>query len=477
MKFVRIFSVSILVVAAFAGGVLAGASVLGGVRSEVSENERERSGNLAALVSFNEARVVAEVAEDRAARALGLSGRSALPEGRGMFFVFDAPGRYGIWMRGMRFPIDIVWIRDGRVVDTAANAPVPASGSPESSLPVYEPREAASHILEVPAGFLQKNHIAVGSLVNVEFDVETELVERQRALHGSELPGAEYFIERIRANPVQGTNFRVLGLLGDFGAYKKYQVYYDAGDLTLSGVMNVPSVPHPTTGFPVLMLNHGLISKSIYYSGRGSRREQDFFARNGYITLHPDYRGLGKSDPDPSEHHDFYAGYTADVMAGVDALKGANLDFVDEERIGMWGHSMGGGIAARVMVLRNDIRAYVLFAPISADAFENFYELSQREVKWLKETYGESPEISQSYDLISPITYFADVAAPVELHHGTADKDVPIKFSEDMLRTLNALGKDVELHVYPGEKHEFANQWQIAANRALEFFDEHVKGL
>ena len=477
MAFVRVFSVCMLVISAFAGGLVAGASLLGGMSPDSLRQDENKFGRLAALVSLNDTRVVAEVAEDRETRARGLSGRAALPDGRGMLFVFESPGRYGIWMRNMQFSIDIIWMRDGRVVDVARSVPAPAPNTPEFTLPVYEPREEASHVLEAPAGFVQKHNIAVGSLVRVEFDTETELIERQRTLERAGLPGAEYFIERLRASPERGTNFRVAGLLTNAGAYKKYQVYYDVGGLTLSGVMNVPNVSPPATGFPVLILNHGLISKSIYYSGRGSRREQDFFARHGYITLHPDYRGLGLSDPNPVEHHDFYVGYTVDVMAAVDAVKEAGLDFVDETRLGIWGHSMGGGIAARVMVLRPNIRAYVLFAPISANTFENFYELPRNEVAWLKTTYGESPEASPSYDLISPITYFGDVDAPVQLHHGTADGDVPIKFSENMHATLRALGKDAEFYVYPGEKHEFISQWQVAANRALDFFDEHVKNL
>ena len=139
----------------------------------------------------------------------------------------------------------------------------------------------------------------------------------------------------------------------------------------------------------------------------------------------------------------------------------------------MWGHSMGGGIAARIMVLRPEVRAYVLFAPISADVEDNFYELKKSEVAWLHATYG--PAGAAGYRMMSPLTYFKDVAGPVQLHHGTADKDVPIAFSEKMYEALTKYGKKTEFFTYQGESHEFGEAWIVAVERAAQFFDKYVK--
>ena len=239
--------------------------------------------------------------------------------------------------------------------------------------------------------------------------------------------------------------------------------------------MNIPRGVQPDEGFPVLILNHGLIPPEIYFSGRGSKREQDFFARHGYITIHPDYRGLASSSPNPAQRHDFYEGYAEDVVNLIDALQKLNSNLIDMDRIGMWGHSMGGGIAARVMVRLPEIRAYVLFAPISADAEDNFYELSKDEVLWLRQMYG--PAGADAYRKISPLTYFKDVTAPVQLHHGMDDKDVPMAFSEKMFEELRRLGKVTEFFSYPGEGHEFGDAWEIAAERSLQFFDRYVKNV
>ena len=289
----------------------------------------------------------------------------------------------------------------------------------------------------------------------------------------SAIPGEEYFIETLREDPPRGSNFKFEKMLETNRAYQKLLISYQSDGLTLTGVMDVPFGPAPKDGFPVLILNHGLISPTVYYSGRGSRREQDFFARRGYITIHPDYRGHAGSSPNPVKGHDFYAGYSRDVLGLIDALKRQDQHLIDLERIGMWGHSMGGGIAARVAVLSTDVKAVVLFAPISADAEDNFYELAAAEVKRLRRTYG--PAGADVYRRISPLTYFTDVGAPMQLHHGLNDKEVPIAFSQKMYQALAGLGKKTELFTYPGEKHEFADAWQLAAERSLQFFDRYVK--
>src|SRR5687768_16516063 len=80
-----------------------------------------------------------EVADNVAKRDKGLGERDSLPEDHGMYCPFDAAHRWVFWMKGMRFPIDIIWIRDGRIVDIEHSVP-PPKGLP---LDTFSPVEAA----------------------------------------------------------------------------------------------------------------------------------------------------------------------------------------------------------------------------------------------------------------------------------------------------------------------------------------------
>ncbi|MGH2978481.1 MAG: DUF192 domain-containing protein, partial [Solirubrobacterales bacterium] len=98
------------------------------------DGRKERPGG--AVVTVGEASVRAEIAADEAAQQRGLSGRERLAADGGMLFLLadDSPS---FWMQGMRFPIDIVWIRNGRVVDVTADVPPP--DAPDAPLPTYSP--------------------------------------------------------------------------------------------------------------------------------------------------------------------------------------------------------------------------------------------------------------------------------------------------------------------------------------------------
>lgn len=104
-----------------------------------------------------------ELAKTPLAWKHGLSGRDNLKENRGMLFVFSENKRHAIWMKDMKFPIDIIWIKAGQVVDIAQNVPPAAPG--DISPPVYLPREDAGGVLEVNAGFAERYNLKIGDRI------------------------------------------------------------------------------------------------------------------------------------------------------------------------------------------------------------------------------------------------------------------------------------------------------------------------
>ena len=125
--------------------------------------EQNKKFEVIKTVRISDSSINVEVAETPESRSRGLSGRESLIEGEGMLFVFDEPGRYGFWMKEMRFNIDIVWIsEDFHVVGVEKGL------TPETFPEIFYPNELVKYVLEVPAGETEKVGIDSGSIVSFE---------------------------------------------------------------------------------------------------------------------------------------------------------------------------------------------------------------------------------------------------------------------------------------------------------------------
>ena len=117
-------------------------------------------------VCFQSDCINVEVVSRKEDTARGLSGRDSLALGQGMLFVFSGDGIYNFWMKGMKFPLDIIWIGyDGQVKDVMANLPACAA----DPCPVYVPSEKARYVLEIPAGFAAAHGITKSSRAKITF--------------------------------------------------------------------------------------------------------------------------------------------------------------------------------------------------------------------------------------------------------------------------------------------------------------------
>jgi uncharacterized membrane protein (UPF0127 family) len=115
-------------------------------------------GNPWRLVTVGRVAVLAEVVQSPEKVFLGLSHRRELPEGRGMLFIMPGVEQQIFCMRGMRFPLDFLWIAYGRVVGLEKNIPTQFPGDLVSPRPV-------NYVLEVPGGFCNRHGIKVGDPV------------------------------------------------------------------------------------------------------------------------------------------------------------------------------------------------------------------------------------------------------------------------------------------------------------------------
>jgi uncharacterized membrane protein (UPF0127 family) len=102
-----------------------------------------------------------QIADTVKTRADGLSGRDHLEDNQGMLFIFPYSGKHGFWMKDMNFNLDIIWIKDNKVVGISENVQKPDTKNWTSLETVYPP-EDVNMVLEVNSGFSQTNEVKIG---------------------------------------------------------------------------------------------------------------------------------------------------------------------------------------------------------------------------------------------------------------------------------------------------------------------------
>lgn len=277
-----------------------------------------------------------------------------------------------------------------------------------------------------------------------------------------------------------GRNLDVGRSLPADGDYRRNIVTWEGDGLKLSGVMNVPRGDGP---FPVVVMNHGYIDPDVYVPGQGMRREHDYLTRQGYAIFHVDYRGYASSDDDEDVDYELRLPYAVDVINAVKAIKGSDLDYLDKDRIGYMGRSLGGSVTLNALVAQPGlVDAAVIYATTSSVARQNFRTFyldgdSDRSdvVEEIEDGYGLPEDNPEFWRNVSPKYSFDRITTPLQVHHGEQDDTCPIAWSEDIVDTLEDLGKEVEYFTYPGEGHRFEAGFQRSIERTERFFEENLR--
>lgn len=103
-----------------------------------------------------------EIANTAAERTKGLSGRDSIASDSGMLFIFESSKKYQFWMKGMKFPIDVIFINAGKVVDFLKNVAPPPPNQKDSDLPLLQPATEIDMVLEVPSGYIDQKGVKNG---------------------------------------------------------------------------------------------------------------------------------------------------------------------------------------------------------------------------------------------------------------------------------------------------------------------------
>ena len=303
-------------------------------------------------------------------------------------------------------------------------------------------------------------------------------------------PFAPFTIEELRRRSYDSGPLEIVEVLEQNAAFTRYAIVYPSDSLRVTAMLNVPKGSGaPDEKFPVIILNHGYVDPGQFPTGSYVRAEADYLARSGYLTLSPDYRGHAGSEgdseaagPNVRGENTFRVAYAVDVLNLLHAVRG--IPQADPDRIGMWGHSMGGGITLKVLTVDRGERvdAAVLYGAMSGDEAANLRHINRMWRSGIYEqvasVFGSPDDRPDDYIRLSPLTYVGDIAAPVTIHHGSLDNQVPVAWSQDLAQRLQNAGKSVEYYEYPGAGHSLrGDDWSAFMQRIGTFFDQYVKSV
>ncbi len=248
------------------------------------------------------------------------------------------------------------------------------------------------------------------------------------------------------------------------------------------GYLFVPDGLDRTERHPAIVWVHG-DGIAQNYDGWHIRRDygvyhsfHQFLVGEGYVVLMPDYRGSVGYGRDfrQASYRDVGGGDYQDVAAAGDYLK--TLEFVDPERIGVWGLSYGGFMTMQALTLDP-----TLFAAGVNVAGVGDFGLWHADPGggWVVGRMGHPEEDPEGYERGAPARRVDRIERPLLILHGTADVNVPYFESLNLVdRLLREGNADFDFVTYPGEFHYFHREHVLrdAWIRVHRFFDRHLKG-
>ncbi|MBS0629173.1 MAG: DUF192 domain-containing protein [Verrucomicrobia bacterium] len=118
---------------------------------------------LTTKISAPKGEILAEIADTQIKRSRGLSYRQNLPQGQSMLFVYQVPGYHPIWMKGMNFAIDVLWLNADKIITYMVPNFSPKAYYKNGSISHHSPQPDTLYVVELPAGDASRLGITVGT--------------------------------------------------------------------------------------------------------------------------------------------------------------------------------------------------------------------------------------------------------------------------------------------------------------------------
>jgi len=305
-------------------------------------------------------------------------------------------------------------------------------------------------------------------------------------------PLDKYTIENLSNAEIKPGKFEIIEKINEDGDYTSYLFTFELNPnldgKTLkktTGQINLPAevgIPNSNNKFPIIVMLRGYINQETYQTGGGTRRAAEVFAKNGFITIAPDFLGYGSSDEEEADIFETRFQTYVTVLTLLKTIEQLQPEAdwpmakINQSNIFLWGHSNGGQIALTILEITGEVYPTTLWAPVSKlFPYSVLYYTDQSEDRG-KLIRSELAEFEKDYypDLYSLDLYLDKIKAPVQIHQGLNDDAVPVAWSDQLVKQLLDLKLDLNYYTYPKGDHNMNPVWNTVVSRDLEFFNEFL---
>lgn len=237
--------------------------------------------------------------------------------------------------------------------------------------------------------------------------------------------------------------------LNEYEFVQKEFMTLDVNGAELNAYMMKPVDFDSTQKYPVLMYVYGGPgSQTVTRNFESAQRPMwhQYLVSEGYIVVSVDNRGTGARGRDFKKQVYKKLGQleTADQVEAARTI--AQLPYIDEDRIGIWGWSYGGYMSSLALAEGSEVfSTAIAVAPVTDwRYYDTIYT----------ERFMQTPQMNpEGYNEGAPITKAEDIEGAYLLIHGTGDDNVHYQHTVEMIDALIAADVQFETMIYPDKAH------------------------
>jgi len=314
-------------------------------------------------------------------------------------------------------------------------------------------------------------------------DIKSSL---EKIITPTPMPFEDLTIPYLRKRKYE-SNIAKLNKSYDGSNYSGYLTSYDSDGLKINGLLTKPTSRIPEGGYPAIVFVHGYIPPTQYNTTQQYYDYVDFLARNGFVVFKIDLRGHGDSEGEPGGAY-FSSDYIIDTLNARAALQSS--DFVNADKIGLWGHSMAGNVVMRSFAAMPDIPAVAIWAgAVYTYTDREKYGINdssyvrppsgtpgQRSRQRVFDTHGQFDPENIFWKQFVPTNYLSDLKGAIGIFHAVDDPVVDIGYSRDVIKLLDETIIPHELHEYPNGGHNISGMnFAQAMQSTVDFFKKYLE--